>query len=331
MTKKLQVKDELAKLFTESIFKYRKIRPSPRVRKTWEGHAKKGYFDPFFENGGGIFLRRNKKQELVAAVLIFDEPVEYEKNTFQKKFKIVTMPGDKGSVKWVESILEENESLMGKRCSGKLDPWQKDLIPWFESKGIGMRNVLLHGDVKKSLKRLRAHYGKSLREKFESEGLHIAAARTKQDIEIYLGIIKSEFTKNSQFGVKIHHPTFLKLVKKDFMNGLKKGSPPRLVFQGNKIVGGTDFIEHAPGIDGKRRAAFGFNLRPEIQGKGIARVLYEAILSDLHSRGIEVYLGATGQPGVMRIGKIMGRWVGGYTLDRGVAKHFPAGHFKAWL
>jgi hypothetical protein len=87
----------------------------------------------------------------------------------------------------------------------------------------------------------------------------------------------------------------------------------------------------APGFDGKKRAAFGMNLKSKLQGKGFARALYEIILTELQKRGFKTYYGNTGQPGVMRIGKIMGRWSSGYNLDRGIAKPFPKDHFKLWL
>jgi hypothetical protein len=331
MSKKIQIQDELAHLFAESNFKYRKIKPAPRLRKMLEQDSINAHFAPFFARGGGIFLRRNKKQSLVAAVLITPVPVEFQPRMLERKFMIVSMPGDRGSLKWAESVLEENESLLGKRCFGKIECWQAALIPWFERKGIGMRSVLLHGDVDRSLKRLRAHYGNSLRKPFESEGLHIAPARTNQDIDNYIRIIKAEFSKNPQFGAIVNEPKFLKFARIDQQNGLKQGNPPLLIYKGKTLLGGLDLLGQPAGLDGKNRAAFGMNLSSKIQGKGFSRALYEIILLELRKRGFKVYVGNTGQPGVMRIGKIMGRWVGGYNLDRGVTKPFPKGHFKLWL
>ncbi|WP_277577907.1 hypothetical protein [Bdellovibrio svalbardensis] len=276
-------------------------------------------------------MRRSKKQQLVAAVLITTVPVEFQSKIFERKFMILSMPGDSSSLKWAKSVLEENESLLGKRCSGKLEYWQKDLIPWFESKGIGIRSVLLHGDIDKSLRLLRAHYGKTLRESFEKAGLHILPARSIKDIDSYIRLIKSEFTKNPQFGATVKNPKFLKFVKMDQRNNMKNGNPPLLVYRGKTLCGGLDLIEVPAGLDGKKRAAFGINLNSKMQGKGLSRALYERILLELQKRGFKTYYGNTGQPGVMRMGKIMGRWVGGYTLDRGVARPFPKDHFKLWL
>lgn len=331
MKNKLQIEDELAKLFADSIFKFRKIKSTPRMQKIFQEKGFDAQVRDFFEKGGGLFIRRNKKKKLVAAVLIRIMPVEFEPHLTEKNFMILSMPGDQGSLKWAQSILEENESFLGVRCAGKLEPWQTALIPWFESKGIGIRSVWLHGDVDKSLRLLRSHYGKSLREPFEMAGMRVAPAKTNSEIKTYVNIIKSEFQKNPQFGTVIKQPKFLKAVLKDQMNGLKNGNPPLLIFKGDRILGGLDIVEHPAGIDGKKRAAFGMNLSSKIQGKGFSRALYEIILLELQKRRFKTYYGNTGQPGVMRIGKIMGRWTSGYSLDRGIAKPFPKDHFKLWL
>lgn len=325
------IQDELTILFANSIFKFRKIKPSNRIRKLVEGDFSKVHFAPFVDNGGGIFLRRDKKKNLVAAVLITTVPVEYQPKLSQRKFMILSMPGDAASLEWAKSVLEDNESLLGKRCFGKIEYWQKQLIPWFESKGIGIRAVWLQGEVNKSLKRLRAHYGKNLREPFVNAGLYIAPARTVSEIDAYIRIIKSEFTKNPQFGAWVNEPKFLKLVRIDFKNSLKKSKPPLLIYKNKEICGGLDILEVSRGLDGKKRAVFGINLSSKIQGMGLSPSLYETILIELQDRGVETYYGNTGQPGVMRMGKVMGRWVSGYDLDRGVAKAFPEGHFKMWL
>ncbi|MNL01562.1 hypothetical protein D3C87_1220360 [compost metagenome] len=301
------------------------------MRKSLEQGFVSGHFAPFLEKGGGLLLRRSKKRQLVAAILITTVPVEFQPKIFERKFMILSMPGDSSSLKWVKSVLEENESLLGKRCFGKLECWQKDLIPWLEIRGIGIRSVLLHGDVDRSLRLLRTHYGKELREPFEKTGLHILPARSIKEIDNYIRLIKSEFTKNPEFGPTIKNQKFLKFLKIDQRNNMKNGNPPLLVYKGKKLCGGLDLLEVPAGLDRKKRAVFGINLSSKMQGKGLSRALYECILLELQKRGFKTYYGNTGQPGVMRMGKIMDRWVGGYNLDRGVAGPFPKDHFNLWL
>ena len=96
-------------------------------------------------------------------------------------------------------------------------------------------------------------------------------------------------------------------------------------------MGGTDILEIPKGLDGRRRAGFGVCFATNEQGKGFARVIYEAVLEELQARGISVYVGSTGQPGVMRLGKILDRQLRGVEVDRGITRPFRRGHFRSWL
>jgi GNAT superfamily N-acetyltransferase len=113
---------------------------------------------------------------------------------------------------------------------------------------------------------------------------------------------------------------------------MKRGKKPLwLIRKGKRLIGGVDAFEPPSRFDGKRRGGCGLNLTREAQGKGFARAIYETMLLELRNRGIERYFGYTAQPGVMRLGKIMGRTLWGLEVDREFSKVFSSKHFKAWV
>lgn len=316
--------NEFAELWANCISRQRKLTHTKAIQEKLECTARKGLLEPFAKSGGGIYLRRDRRGKLRAAVLISCSPKYH--------FAIVSAPRDRAAHNWAKTILNDHLPKGGRPCEGRIEPGQMDLLPWLCSQGFGIRSVRLEGGVESSLRRLRRHYGKKLRTPFEQAGLTIAAARSSAEITPYLRILRTEYRRNPQFGTHVTDPRFQRAIRRDLARTMKHGEKSLwLIRRNGKLVGGVDVFESSSHIDGKRRAWFGVNLTRELQGKNCARAIYEAILMELQKRGVERYLGSTAQPGVMRLGKIMGRRLWGVEVDRGVTKEFSRAHFKGWV
>lgn len=321
------VEDEISALHAKSLIKFRRLRLSAQGRRKMQARIHKNHVAPFFVRGSNIFLKRNAGKKLIAALLITNKP-HYTSGVCT--FMIFTMPGDHKSLLWAQSILKR--PVLEWKCRGILSPWQRSLLPTLRTKSIRVRSVCLEGGVKESLKRLQRHYGKFLRTPAEEIGLDFRPARNKMEVAPYLRILKREYGKNPQFGTFVADPNFLNQLKRRLTAEIaRKEKFLWLAYRKKKLIGGVDIVEFPRGPDGKKRAGFGVNLSSPYQGKKIARALYASILEQLQARKVDLYFGNTGQPGVMRLGKIMGRKLKDVEVDRGLAKAFPALHFKDWL
>ena len=165
-----------------------------------------------------------------------------------------------------------------------------------------------------------------------SDEYSISPARDATEVNQYLRIVKAEFTRNPRFGTFIASPPFLRMMRKDILAALEAGKRPLwIIRRGTEMLGGIESAHMAPDLDGRRRVSLGINLSTAAQGKGLARVLYAKIFEELIREKVEVFRGGTAQPGVMRLGKRMGRRLVGVHLQSGGTELFSRDHFRSWI
>jgi hypothetical protein len=315
------LKQELSALAAAMGVKRRKL-PKPPHRQLVNRIAKQ-LIGPMLKNKAKVFERRDRRGKLVAAMLF--EPGEKRRHA---TFFLLSLPGDPDSRRWLAETLQIQKPLLGRRCEGNLELWQRNLLPWFARQGFAVRAVYLEGEVEKSLRRLRRHYGKELRAPLDEAGGSIRAAKSVKEFSPYLEILRKEYGRNPQFGHFVSNKKFLTDLHKFHAGMLRRGKKSLWLVHGrDRLFGGSDVFQ----FPGTKRAGFGVNLSAMAQGKHFARALYETVLLELRARGVTHYEGSTGQPGVMRLGKVMGRRLVMIKVDRGFAKPFPPGHFKSWL
>jgi hypothetical protein len=271
------LKPELSALLALTAAKRHKLSREESLRL--QRRISKQYIGPMLKNKASVFERRNPRGKLVAAALF--EPADLKKRR-HATFLLLSLPGDRASLNWLAKILEQEKALLGRRCEGNLELWQRTLLPWFKRQGFPVRAVYLEGEVEKSLRRLRAHYGKELRVPAEQSGVTIRAATSVREFAPYLEILRKEYGRNPQFGHFVSNKKFLMGLHKFHAGMLRRGKKSLwLVYGKNRqLLGGSDIFQ----FPGTKRAGFGVNLTAKAQGKRLARALYETVLRSDEAR-----------------------------------------------
>lgn len=334
MNKAEALSNEITDLWLKSLKKTRKTVVRHTGRKRLFLFVHKNFVERILRDGGVIELKRDRKAKLEAAFLIGSGSCIPDKKMKQPYscFVAFTRVGDTSALEWVKTNLFQHRARLMQGCDSHLDPWQSSLLPTLKKMGIYPTSITLQGEIEAGLKKLKKHYGNSLMAPLQQNGLRIELGKNKHDVDAYIRVIKSEFTRNPQFGSFVASSFFLNAIRSHILKEFRKGRRPLLVVKrGGKILGGIDHSEIAKDLNGKSRTGFGINLAQEIHGKNIARCLYVAIMENLHKKKVKKFRGGTAQPGVMRLAKIMGRRMDGILVETLKKPLFPPNHFKGWI
>ena len=209
-------------------------------------------------------------------------------------FALVSMPG-------LRSILETNDFSV--ESVVLLGPTDK-----------GLRNLVKKLDPPRNLNHL---------------GLEIRKISSPKDIERVIKIYKSEFGRNPQFGRWAGDSRYLKWMKKGMIEDLKKKQLNGFVIcSDRKVLGYFGYSIFPPNPVYPSCAGVEIALDQSIQGKGVAKTAYRLMLEELKRKRIVMIRGATSQPAVMGIGKILQRKPFAY-LMRYRSRYFKSEHFDS--
>lgn len=160
-------------------------------------------------------------------------------------------------------------------------------------------------------------------------GVAIREARVA-DVDAIVALAREAFTAEPAycwFGAYPHH---LANVRRGLEQALAGREGVHLVVEGadRSVLGhvGADIDAHA---FWGRSAGLDVVLAPALRGRGLLKVLYREVLARLvHVHQVATLRGGTAQPGVLALGRRMGRAWGALHLRRNVA--FPFAHFAAF-
>ena len=105
-------------------------------------------------------------------------------------------------------------------------------------------------------------------------------------------------------------------------------TPHRVLLEGTTVRGvlGCDIDEHPLwGLSG----GMDLVLAPTLQGRGLIKTGYRALLRALEARGVTKFHGGTSQPGVLALGLRMDRQFVGLNLRQATPR--PKDWFRPWL
>ncbi len=160
-------------------------------------------------------------------------------------------------------------------------------------------------------------------------GLAVRAARIG-DVDAVVALAREAFTAEPAYCWVGAYPHHLDSVRRGLEHALRAGDGVHLIVEGadREVLGhvGADIDDHA---FWGRSAGLDIVLAPALRGRGLLKVLYRDVLARLvHEHQVATLRGGTAQPGVLALGRRMGRAWGALHLRRDVA--FPFAHFAAF-
>ena len=276
---------------------------------------------------------------------------------------------DPGSVMWATQKLLEVRPLLGDDCELMLSARYASILGVVLSTGLGIDSVILLGDPKRSLQKLK--------EKYEPErqlhmlNLDIRPVRSRREVDHIIGLKRDYFTAHPEYCWFGAHEEHLKqhrheLERAVFMskrgrtrlesarqrhrrasvtgqdNGLISGAEQSnvkdqerqstqlwVIYRERTFLGNFSYTVQSANPLWGHSAGLEIMLHPLIQKKSVVKSVYRVMLESMIERGVEVYKGGTAQPAVMGLGKLMERPVFSWVLRKRAA--FTPDHFSLYL
>jgi hypothetical protein len=308
---------------------------NPAISKSNRGRVERG-FRQALERGGILRFLADKNGNLLAAIVAHPGST-----TFMFKgsdefwtFNLYSAPGPKALLKktnaWFSAELPRIRPLMGKKVETYIDVWQWRVLAALDGVGIHAAGLATEGEIGPAILRLKRRDPK-IEAELAASPYSIRPIRTLADVDDYLELIRQEFTRNPKFGWFVADPRFLKGLRKEFQGWLREGKTRAWVVEHRaKIVGGFEFI-YSKWSRKLRCGSVGLNLTRSAQGKGLARFIYWTVLPEMARAGALKFEGSTGQPGVLKLARVMKRKCTAIEVFGLGFRPFPKGHFDGWI
>lgn len=304
----------------------------PHSKKIFLGHAKKKLKN--LESGGTLLVNRDKNFRLKAAVIISQGSLvgQFKPDFEHWNFEFICRPGDKKALLWIEKQLAHLVPYLVHEIDGVIYPWQLSLMPKLKKYKIFPASFTLLGEVDLALALLKKKYPKEELSFSPASKIKVVTPSTRQEADDYIEIIRSEFTRNPQFGSFVAHPSFIKFLRNEFYISLKKRRPNFFVFKrGEKVVGGVEYSIKKKTLGGRRHAGVGVNFEKSVQGMGYSKIAYRVVLEELKRQKVHLFSGGTAQVGVMKLGRVMNRKVQGVLMQKLEKPFFKEGFLEGWI
>lgn len=229
--------------------------------------------------------------------------------------------------KWALAAIKSHFKFFKKRkLSFNLMPLYKFLLPALYREGLSIDSVILIGNPKKALSGLKKRYG-DLSWHSRSD-FCISPVRSKAQILQVVEIVRSEFTRNPQYGWFCADERFIQKESANLRKSLeKKDSTQYIVVEGKRVVGKFGLNVTQPHPIWGSLAGLEICLEEKAQGKGLSKLIYATLLQRMIEMRIQAFSGGTSQKPVMHLSKIMDRALFAYTLHSG-KRYFPRSHFE---
>lgn len=306
-----QVTDALIRLKIKNP-KNRKLYGKHRVEQIQAGRA----------NGSLAFLE--SQGQLRAGIWEFDTS-EYFPGVKVRIVEFALRSGDKAALRWLKDEIRRRSKHYSTKTFIFLDKNSFIFLKMFCGLGFSIESLVLTGKPGPALSALmRVH--KPPRDLVHL-GLSIEKI-TRERIGDALRVNRQEFLRNPKHGWFCAEKTFLKLMREELTQAIKKRDHSHyLILRGKKVVG---YFAATEGI-GQRKGTAGvtFVFDRSIQGRGIVKTAYRILLEDMRRKKIKIFSGGTSQKSVLALGKLMKRKPLFFILRYG-SMTFTERHFGSW-
>ena len=204
-----------------------------------------------------------------------------------------------------------------------------DFLPDLMRHGFGIDSVLLQGSVKAGVERLQKK--RDLSACLQLLGVKCEVLSSEAEIEQVSKLSLALFSAHPEF---CWFGANLAVVERDaheLRAALNAKKPTHFVLKKEDVVLG--YFGFSTGLDPLYRgihAGLTLMLHPSLQGKGLARPVYQKLLQEMAEHHVEIFKGGTSQPAVLALSHEMGRVLQAVLLRRG-AHAFGHAHFAPYL
>ncbi|MBL91705.1 MAG: hypothetical protein CMH56_07830 [Myxococcales bacterium] len=236
------------------------------------------------------------------------------------------IPADVEALAWVENKITKLPPMGSLVRTLTLSSAHQGLLPSLLASGLGIEALELLGDTEPSLERLVAE--KKPLQHFRAAGLsHVPMAPAH--LEAVVDLRRRTFMAHPEYCWFGAHPKHLEKYHSNMKQELQEDHWWWVLLDGDNVVGNFGSTVAPNNQLWGPRGGLEIIFEPEYRGRGLASTAYCLTLKGLKAKGLPVYKGATAQPAVMALSKIMGRQVQQIHL-RSNADFEPA-HFNLLL
>lgn len=235
-------------------------------------------------------------------------------------------PNDNEALVWAQEKLLQLPPIGDQIRTLSLSGVHQALLPTLFQTGLGIDAVGLLGDTASSLAKLLE--AKNPAQDFSAAGLNHVPMAVEHLNEV-VALRRRTFLDQPEycwFGAQESH---LKKYHQNMEQELQEDNLWWVLLDENKVVGNFGSTVAANNQLWGPRGGLEIIIEPQYRGRGLAKTAYRLTLEGLHEKKLPVYKGATAQPAVMALSKIMGRQLQQIHLRSNA--YFQRAHFKPFV
>lgn len=223
-------------------------------------------------------------------------------------------------------LVDRNASLYTNKTVSFVLASQPRLREILEKTGFAVESIVLFGPVAEGLKSLVKKINPP--RNLKHLGFEIKKIASPENVQSVMKLYKSEFRRNPQFGLWASDKKYLQQMKQSMEAELARNKLNGFVIcKRSKVLGYFGYYISRINPMYPSGAGVEIVLDKSIQGQGIAKTCYRFMLERLRRSNIVMIRGATSQPAVMGLGKILKREPFAY-LMRYQSTYFEKSHFS---
>lgn len=227
-----------------------------------------------------------------------------------------------GADAWLAEVLDDELPRMEADLDLLLDARHDAARHALRARGVGVDSIVLLGRPEVALARL-IETGTS------NEPAVQLVPLEEEHIDPLMALERETFTREPQFCWFATNEQALARMRDGLFHALSAADPMLSVVIADGRPRGLVQASLRDDALWGLTAGMSLLLAPELRGRGFARPIYRALLERMVEHGARTFKGGTNQPGVIRLGALMGRKLHAFVMRRGAP--FPESHFRPYL
>lgn len=250
-----------------------------------------------------VFIKShfNTFGKLSASILVhqFFDPFLGHDSEFHMIYADVTDPT---SFAWLMQTIDNDLPELNHHSVALLPACYQQVLPSLRRKGFGVEALALAGSPRIALDSLDAHH-KGDRQVLADHGLRIHPFRDPTKIGEVAKLRSEVFAAQKEFCIFYHNPGVDDVFNQFTLDRINTGRQWD-IRQGDKLCGFFGFGLFEKECGGKS-ANMDFAVLPHFQGIGLGWLAYRVMLEEMIKEKVILFTGATSNPAVIKMGKVM--------------------------